>query len=166
MSLTKFTGDVNVVSTLPDEPNDVGGLSSAELKAKFDAAGASLKTFLNETLLPELEAAGVLALIQHGTDSCKYIRLNADGAIQTSADGATWVTSASSGHLIYDKNGNLLTQRTRLKFANSTVTDDGTYTVVTGIKGDTGATGAKGDTGTAATIQIGTVTTGAEGSSS
>ena len=39
-------------------------------------------------------------------------------------------------------------QRSRLKFGGaSVVTDDGTYTIVSGVKGDKGDTGAKGDKG-------------------
>lgn len=56
MSLPRFEKDVNIISKLDDEPNDVGGLSAAELKAEFDKAGGLLKAFINETLLPYLEA--------------------------------------------------------------------------------------------------------------
>jgi hypothetical protein len=38
MALTSLTDNLNIVSALDDEPNDVGGLSATELKAKFDAA--------------------------------------------------------------------------------------------------------------------------------
>lgn len=46
--------DVDVVSKLDDEPNDVGGLSAAELKAKFDEAGNIIKRYINETMIPAL----------------------------------------------------------------------------------------------------------------
>lgn len=55
MALTKFTKDMAIISALDDEPNDVGGLSAAELKEKFDEGGQTLKTFINETLLPEID---------------------------------------------------------------------------------------------------------------
>ena len=51
MSLTNFTGDTSVISGLPDEPT----LTSAQLKAKFDEAGTSIKTFINGTHNPEIE---------------------------------------------------------------------------------------------------------------
>jgi hypothetical protein len=38
IELTRLTDDLNVIQKLDDEPNDVGGLSAAELKAKFDEA--------------------------------------------------------------------------------------------------------------------------------
>lgn len=59
MALTEFTKDMNIISKLDDEPNDVGGLTSAELKAKFDEGGLALKAWLNETLLPALIAANL-----------------------------------------------------------------------------------------------------------
>lgn len=60
MALTKLERDMKIISKLDDEPNDVGGLTAAELKAKFDEAGEVIKEFLNNTLIPELasEKAG------------------------------------------------------------------------------------------------------------
>lgn len=55
MSLTKFETDMNIISRLDDEPNDVGGLSSAQLKAKFDEAGLAIQKYLNEVLLPSIQ---------------------------------------------------------------------------------------------------------------
>lgn len=45
---------MNVIQKLDDEPNDVGGLTAAQLKAKFDESGNTIKTYLNDTLLPAL----------------------------------------------------------------------------------------------------------------
>ena len=59
MSLPKMTTPVNNISLLDDLPNAVGGLSAAELKARFDKAGGDIQTFLNETLIPALEQMGV-----------------------------------------------------------------------------------------------------------
>ena len=61
MALSKLTKDMAIIRKLDDEPNDVGGLTAAELKAKFDEAGEAIKEFLNETLLPELSADGAAA---------------------------------------------------------------------------------------------------------
>lgn len=44
--------DMDVIQKLDDEPNDVGGLTAAQLKAEFDQAGNIIKTYINETLLP------------------------------------------------------------------------------------------------------------------
>lgn len=55
--LTKLLADLYIISLLDDEPNDIGGMSSAELKAKFDEAANTIKTYINETLIPELAGA-------------------------------------------------------------------------------------------------------------
>lgn len=81
------------------------------------------------------------------TGNVKYIRLNSDKVLETSNDGVTWEATGSSGHIIIAPDGTVAPQRSRMKFANGTVTDDGEQTIVTGLKGDTGPQGEKGDTG-------------------
>lgn len=76
MALPTLNTDLNVVSKLDDQPNDVGGLTAAQLKAKFDEASGLIKTYINGTLLPYLEgdyAAGdigiqTIALISSATN--------------------------------------------------------------------------------------------------
>lgn len=51
MSLTKFTGNTNVVSQLADVPVQTGD----ELKAKFDEASTAIKNYLNNTLTTETD---------------------------------------------------------------------------------------------------------------
>lgn len=48
MALPTCNEDMNIISKLDDEPNDVGGLSAASLKAKFDLAGNLLKKAIND----------------------------------------------------------------------------------------------------------------------
>lgn len=55
MALTKFTKDMAIIAALDDEPNDVGGLSAQDLKAKFDEGGKAIKDYINETLTAEVE---------------------------------------------------------------------------------------------------------------
>lgn len=57
MALTQLTTDLNIIQALNDEPNDVGGLSAAQLKAKFDEAANLIKTYINTVLIPELAGA-------------------------------------------------------------------------------------------------------------
>lgn len=57
MRLTTLDEDLRVHQKLDDEPNDVGGLSAQALKEKFDQAGLAIQKYLNETHLPEDEAA-------------------------------------------------------------------------------------------------------------
>lgn len=51
MSLTKFTGNTNVISQLADIPVQTGD----DLKAKFDEAETAIKNYLNNTLTTEIE---------------------------------------------------------------------------------------------------------------
>lgn len=43
MDFTPLEKDMNIISALDDEPNDVGGLTATELKAKFDEGGNAIK---------------------------------------------------------------------------------------------------------------------------
>lgn len=58
MAFEKFNKDMKIISALDDEPNDVGGLTAAELKAKFDEGGEAIKRYLNDTLIPAVIAEG------------------------------------------------------------------------------------------------------------
>lgn len=49
MDFTPLEKDMNIISALDDEPNDVGGLTATELKAKFDEGGNAIKDYLNNT---------------------------------------------------------------------------------------------------------------------
>ena len=93
MSLPQLTTDLNIIQALDDEPNDVGGLSSAQLKAKFDEAVGYIKTYLNDTLLPYLESvsgAGDIGIttvsgIQAATnvqEALEALELNIEGITQ------------------------------------------------------------------------------------
>lgn len=63
--------DTDVIKKLDDEPNDVGGLTAAELKAAFDAAGDGLKDYLNETLIPQIIAADATEQARAGAESVR-----------------------------------------------------------------------------------------------
>lgn len=53
--IPRVTDELGTVSTLDDRPNDTGGLTAAELKAKFDADAGALKEYVNDVLIPFLE---------------------------------------------------------------------------------------------------------------
>ncbi len=57
MPLTKLTANVNNIQALSDRPNTADGLTSAELKERFDRAGSDIKTYLNTVLTEELDSA-------------------------------------------------------------------------------------------------------------
>ena len=99
-------------------------------------------------LIDALESLGFENTVLLPTSAgMKYIRLNDDKVLETSEDGTNWEATGSSGHIILDKDGNVMTQRSRLKFANSTVQDVDGVTVVNGVKGDTGDIGPQGPQG-------------------
>lgn len=58
LQITYMDGDLNIIQKLDDEPNDVGGLTAAQLKAKFDEGPNIIKDFINDSLIPEILAAG------------------------------------------------------------------------------------------------------------
>ena len=128
-------------------PDQLSG-TAEDNKKVFDRLTSGPVRDGHNKLIDALVALGVEQLIQYGSENIKYIRLNTDEHIEASSDGVTWTEVASSGHLIYDAAGQQMLQRSRLKFGGaSVVTDDGTYTIVSGVKGDKGETGAKGDKG-------------------
>ena len=148
MSIQQFDKNMSIVSALDDEPNDVGGMTSAELKAKFDEGGEALKEYINTVLIPALEMLGVETTVQLPTSAgFKYMRLNADRVLEVSDDNETWQATGSSGHLILDKTGTAFPQRSRMQFLNGTVKDVDGVTVITGVKGDKGDKGDTGETG-------------------
>lgn len=51
MSVSYCTTETNVISALEDKPNTVGGLTAAQLKAKFDLAAAGIKEYINSVLV-------------------------------------------------------------------------------------------------------------------
>jgi len=57
MSLTKLTANVNNIQALSDRPNTIDGLTSSQLKERYDRAGATIKEYLNEVLTEELDTA-------------------------------------------------------------------------------------------------------------
>lgn len=91
MAIEKFNKNMAIIAALDDEPNDVGGMTSAELKNKFDEGGKALQTYMNETLIPALENLGVetAVLLPQNEAGFKYIRLNADKVLEVSTNGET-----------------------------------------------------------------------------
>jgi hypothetical protein len=158
MKNLKIDAFKNPVSNLPDRPM----MSASELKKHFDSNSEELREALNgliDLLVSNGGAADLMTAagisvekalenrVEWKNTGIRYVRLNSDMVIETSADGNTWQATGSSGHLILDKNGNVLPQRSRMKFDQCEVTDDGTQTIVHGVKGDTGPRGDTGATG-------------------
>ena len=59
MSIPTLDTDLSIIQKLDDYPNDIGGLSAAKLKAKFDEGVLALQTYINTVLIPALIASNV-----------------------------------------------------------------------------------------------------------
>ena len=67
--IPRVTDELGTVSTLDDRPNDTGGLTAAELKAKFDADAGTLKYYVNDVRIPFLEGTSAAASLGIATIS-------------------------------------------------------------------------------------------------
>jgi len=56
MALDKLTADVANISKLDNYPPDDAGMTPAKLKGLFDKGSLDIKSYINNTLLPQLEA--------------------------------------------------------------------------------------------------------------
>ena len=59
VTIDPLTKDLNIIQKLDDEPNDVGGMSAQELKETFDRAGNIIKSYINDSLVPQCLSEGV-----------------------------------------------------------------------------------------------------------
>lgn len=55
LNITNLTANVNNIQGLSDRPNTADGLTSQELKEKFDKAGADIKLYINSIQNTEIE---------------------------------------------------------------------------------------------------------------
>ena len=74
--------DLDVIQKLDDEPNDVGGLTAAQLKAKFDEGPNAIKRYINDELLPAISDTGaeadVRAEAEQGRVAAEAARVTAE----------------------------------------------------------------------------------------
>jgi hypothetical protein len=57
-NFTQLTNSLNIIQALSDLPNQTDNLTASQLKAKFDEAVNIIKTYINSTLITELQASG------------------------------------------------------------------------------------------------------------
>lgn len=107
--------------------NNPLGLSVSEAQRAFDELCLDVVIPKFNALSKELDGIEL-----------RGIRINSDNVIEITLDGESWEATGSSGHIIMDKDGNALPQRSRMKFANGTVRDEDGVTVIEGVKGDKG----------------------------
>lgn len=108
MGFSKLTKDMAIIQKLDDEPNDVGGLTAAQLKAKFDEAGEAIKAFLNDSLLSELgggSAADSLGAVLNGEKMSVQEALNL--LQQASVQSGNVPAGGNAGDILQKKSGEL-----------------------------------------------------------
>lgn len=142
--ITDAQMDAKGVCAAPDILNG----TAAQNKAVFDRLVRDLIAVYYNSLVDQLTALGVETTVQLPSGAgMKYIRLNSDKVLETSADGKTWEATGSSGHVIVAPDGTVLPQRSRMRFMNGSVEDKDGVTVITGVQGPQGIQGPKGETG-------------------
>lgn len=147
MALKRITEEEMNAQGVIAAPDILNG-TPAQNKAIFDRLVRNVVAEAFNSLAEELEGLGVEQIVRLGDEAgFVYVRLNADKVLETSEDGVIWQATGSSGHLILDGNGLVLPQRSRMKFKNGIVEDDGETTVITALKGDTGERGERGEKG-------------------
>jgi hypothetical protein len=144
MALDKFSftpsDGFNDTSSYPDPA------SEAETRTQLQSLHTQTRDFINN-LVDHINTSDTSLAKKVTSDDIKAFRINADNSIEYSLDGTNWQSSASSGHIIINQYGDQFPQRSRMKFLNTTITDDGTQTIIEGIKGEKGDQGIKGDQG-------------------
>lgn len=91
LKIQLLEGDLSIIQKLDDEPNDVGGLSAAELKAKFDQAGLTIQKYINETLVPEVLSEGAVEAQRQSAENARAAaesRRAAAESARAAAEGA------------------------------------------------------------------------------
>lgn len=89
MSIPKLTADLAVIQKLADLPNSTDGLTAQELKARFDQAGLEIQTWINESLVPALQAQHIpfAASAQINAENIQDAIAAVQGQIRDAASG-------------------------------------------------------------------------------
>ena len=153
MAFTRVDNSASLVSQLDNKPNLMTGMTPARLKAWFDDLGLALKSYINETLLAELEGASGAGNIGVGaiTGLTAASVQEALEALKTAIDGVS-VGSIPDGSLSTAKLANLAVTTAKLS----------ELAVTTAKLADTAVTAAKLASGAVETAKLadGAVTEG------
>ena len=107
MTLPPIGNDLDIIAKLDDEPNDVGGMTPAELKAQFDLAGNIIKAYLNGVLLPALQIVADTATSITGITGVLHTLTGDDTKLPTGKAVADAIQAAGGGDMMkanYDTN--------------------------------------------------------------
>lgn len=100
MSIPKMTNDLAVIQKLSDLPNSTEGLTSDQLKAKFDEAALEIQKYINDKLIP--------AIIAEKIPFVATSEINADNIDAAIREVQSHVKDASSGTIV---NGSVTTEK-------------------------------------------------------
>ena len=90
LNLPELTADVNAHQNLPDQPT----LSANELKQAWDQPSSDIKTYINNTLIPQIESQ-VTSEITNGVNTAKAYTDSAVGGIDLDADNIDYDNTSS-----------------------------------------------------------------------
>ncbi|MCI8400289.1 MAG: hypothetical protein HFF90_12975 [Oscillibacter sp.] len=88
IQIDPLTKDLSIIQKLDDEPNDVGGLSAQELKAKFDEAGNVIKEYINDSLIPQVVGDGLSEQDRQKNEARRQAAESAREAAETAREAA------------------------------------------------------------------------------
>ena len=125
MKITTQEINQNNVKSAPDKLSVEEGYSIRSIKHIFDKLPELIAEKHNK-LLEYIQEKGGPVKSEDITD----IRMNSDNALEVSSDGENWQLAGNVGHIIEGWDGNAAPQRSRIRFANCTVRDNGEETVV------------------------------------
>ena len=91
MTLTELTENLNIIQGLPDQP----AKTAQELKQDFDRAANLIKTYLNGTLLTELNTA--ITNLQNGTTTMGQTVTTLQTAVNEATTAITTIQNTLSG---------------------------------------------------------------------
>lgn len=100
MSIPKMTNDLAVIQKLSDLPNSTEGLTSDQLKAKFDEAALEIQKYINDKLIP--------AIVSDQIPFTATSEINADTVADAIREVQGQVKDASSGTIV---NGSVTTEK-------------------------------------------------------
>lgn len=153
MAFEKFNKDMNIISALDDEPNDVGGLTAAELKAKFDEGGEAIKRYLNDTLIPAIVADG--ATEEHRAEAEAARQANETSRISAENARNVWENyDASKAYVVGNKVAYGGSSYLCIKPCTGIAPPSAEYWLLIAKKGDKGDKGEPGGGGGQPAVEI------------
>lgn len=104
MALTKLTTNLNNIQALHDRPNTSDGLTADELKERFDRAGNTIKSYINNTLTEELDttiantySGSEIDSMISGLGNTYYNKTQIDNTVATLQPKITYGTGTPTG---------------------------------------------------------------------